>query len=211
MNQWGGHVMNGDLDFAVWGQQRNLDQGMYGVAADDPNEPENPAETRARARIITLDAGQHIYRWAGRGRCGPLPEDKAGSGPWWSTKRGAMKILLRSRATGEPNTSAVARDFSNVARSWGNALDVVVCARVIRPIRCFMGVGRDVRDEKNGELWDSRELQLYIPNLSVKTRAGHLTLSEEARQHLRVLWVKGADAVTISDWNELRPRQGRVG
>lgn len=201
--------MNEGLDFAVWAAQPNLDGGMYGVAAEDPNAPENPAETRARARIITLEPGQDIYRWAGLGRCGPLPEDKAGSGPWWSTKRGAMKILLRSRATGEKNTSGLARDFSNVARSWGNALDLVVCAKVIRPIRCFMGVGRDVRDV-NGEVWDSRELQLYIPNLSVKTAQGHRTLSPEAMQHLRVLWVKSAGAVSIADWNDVRPRNGRV-
>ena len=87
---------------------------------------------------------------------------------------------------------------------------MVVCAKVIRPVRCFMGIGRDVRDD-NGELWDSRELQLYIPSLSVKNAHGGWTLSPVAMQHLRVLWTKSADQVDIDDWNETRPRHGRVG
>jgi hypothetical protein len=202
-------MLNESLTLSDWYTLRNLDDGMYGADPNDPTRAEDPSQCTVRPRLITLNPGQYVYRWVDARKSGTTPEDKAGSGSWWSTKRGAMHILLASR--GDSGTSESARWYSNIARSWGNALDEVVCARVVQPIRAFLGLGRKIEDEDYGEVWDSRGLQLYIPNLSEKdpTR-GVWTLHAEARRHLSVDWVKPASAFELEHWNANMPEGSRI-
>lgn len=183
-------MMNPTLSFADWHKLRNLDGGMYGIFNGDPNEPENPAETYAVPRIVTLNPGQPLFRWV-HSLAGRSHADKA-AGPWWSSKRGAQKVLERARKAGSKDTSEHARWYSSVARSWGSDLGEVVHAMVTQPIRAFMGIGRNIHDPVHGERWDSHGLQLYIPGMSEK-RHGVTTLSTIARHHLRVVWVKASD------------------
>ncbi len=183
-------VMNPNLSFADWHKMRNLDGGMYGIFNGDPNEPENPIETTVVPRIITLNPGQPIFRWI-HSKNGRSHADKA-AGPWWSSKRGAQKVLERARRAGSPDTSEHARWYSSVARSWGSDLGEVVHAMVVQPIKVFMGVGRDIYDSALREKWESHGLQLYIPGMAEK-KNGVLTLSRVARHHLDVMWVKSSD------------------
>ncbi|MEX1368185.1 MAG: hypothetical protein AB1Z98_33960, partial [Nannocystaceae bacterium] len=118
-------MLNEDLSFSDWYSLRNLDSGIYGADPNDPSRPGDPAECASRPRLITLTPGQHIYRWIDTRKSGVTPADKS-SGSWWSTKRGAMRILLESRAAGASSTTEAARSYSNIARSWGHALDEVV-------------------------------------------------------------------------------------
>ena len=191
-------VMNPSLSFADWHKQRNLDTGMVGFFLNDPTQPENPLLTTVVPRIVTLNAGQTIFRWVHSGT-GGSPLEKA-AGPWWSTKRGAQAILRDAKGG---DTSGHARAFSNIARSWGSDLGTVVCATVTGAIKCFLGVGRAIYDEPNREVWDSGGHQLYIPNMSEKGPTGW-TLSKEARANLRVDWVKPAGALSMSDWEAAR-------
>lgn len=191
-------VMNPLLTFADWHKQRNLDTGMVGFFLNDPTQPENPLLTTVVPRIVTLNAGQTIFRWV-HSATGGSPLEKA-AGPWWSTKRGAQAILRDAKGG---DTAGHARAFSNIARSWGSDLGTVVCATVTGAIKCFLGVGRAIYDEPHKEVWDSGGHQLYIPNMSEKGPTGW-TLSKEARANLRVDWVKPAAAVSMSDWEAAR-------
>jgi hypothetical protein len=186
-------VMNANLSFADWHKLRNLDEGMYGIFEGDPNQPENPAETAVVPRIITLNPGQPLFRWVDSKRAGGW-EQKAAA-PWWSSKRGAQQILARTRRTGTPDTAEHARWFSNIARSWNSDLAEVVHVMVQQPIKAFMGVGRDIYDKP--EEWDSRGLQIYIPQMSER-RNGVFTLSRIAKHHLHVVWVKSSDE--FNEW-----------
>jgi hypothetical protein len=183
-------VMNANLSFADWHKLRNLDAGMYGFFNGDPNQPENPAETTAPPRILQLNPGQPLFRWV-HSKAGGSWDQKA-AGPWWSTKRGAQQILERARAHGSRDTSEAARWYSSVARSWGSDLAEVVHVMVMQPIKVFMGVGRDIYDAPNREVWDSHGLQVYIPNMS-EQKNGTWTLSRIAKHHLRIVWVKSSD------------------
>lgn len=199
-------VMNPSLSFADWHKQRNLDTGMVGFFLNDPTQPENPLLTTVVPRIVTLNAGQTIFRWV-HSATGGSPLEKA-AGPWWSTKRGAQAILRDAKGG---DTAGHARAFSNIARSWGSDLGTVVCATVTGAIKCFLGVGRAIYDEPHKEVWDSGGHQLYIPNMSEKGPGGW-TLSKEARANLRIDWVKPAAAVSMSDWEAARsgtPLPGR--
>jgi hypothetical protein len=175
-------VLNENLSFNDWFSLRNLDAGMYGVMRTgpnslDPSQPENPSETMVRPRIITLNVGQIIFRW---GDSRKRNEENQGS-PWWSTPMSAGQIA--TMAGGAASTSDAARTFSKVARSWNNPLDTLVCARVAKPVKCFMGMGRDIWDEANREFMGHRGVQLYIPGLSVFT-GGMVHLSNPAKAHL---------------------------
>lgn len=204
-------MLNEDLSLSQWSSLRNLDSGMYGADPNDPSVAADPAQCQVRPRLVTLTPGQHVYRWVDARKSGATKEDKAGSGPWWSTKRGAMRILLDRRARGDSSTSESARSFSNIARSWGNNLDEVVCMRVVDLVRCFLGVGRDIEDEDHGEVWDSRGLQLYIPNLSAKDPARNVyTLTDQALRYVSVEWVKPASAFQIEHWNATMPSGARI-
>ncbi|MCA9649362.1 MAG: hypothetical protein KC501_05605 [Myxococcales bacterium] len=203
-------MLNEDLCLSQWNSLRNLDAGMYGADPNDPTHAADPSVCTVRPRLITLSAGQHIYRWSDARR-GSTNEEKAAGGAWWSTKRGAMHILIDRKGRGDASTSEAARSYSNVARSWGNNLDEVVCARVIDDIRCFLGMGRDITDEEHGEVWDSRGLQLYIPNLSHKDpTSGAYTLTAEASRHLSVEWVMPAAAFELEHWNANMPERSRI-
>ncbi|MFO0757692.1 MAG: hypothetical protein U0359_14440 [Byssovorax sp.] len=183
-------VMNASLSFADWHKLRNLDGGMYGIHNGDPNQPENPAETMSVPRIVTLTAGQPLFRWVDSKAGGSMHQKAAGS--WWSTKRIAQQILARARAGGTADTSESARHFSNVARAWGSDLREVVHIMVLQPVKAFLGVGRDVWDAQHREKWDSLGLQLYIPQM-VETKNGVRTLSHIAKHHFQVMWVKSSD------------------
>lgn len=196
-------VMNANLSFADWHKMRNLDGGMYGFFKADPNNPEydpkepnkilpeNPVETKVVPRIVTLNPGQPIFRWIDSKSSGRSLEQKA-CGPWWSSKRGAQQILARARGEGSTDTKDAARWYSSVARKWPSDLKEVVHVMVTQPIKAFMGVGRDIYDEKNKEVWDSHGLQIYIPQMS-EQKNGTWTLSRIAKSHLRVVWAKSSD------------------
>ncbi len=184
-------MMNPNLSFADWHKLRNLDGGMYGIFNGDPNEPENPAETSAVPRILTLNPGQPLFRWVDSRRAGRSHHDKA-AGCWWSSKRGAQAVVERARRAGTADTREHARWYSSVARDWSD-LGEVVHVMVIKPIKVFMGVGRDIYDPGHGEKWESRGLQIYIPGMS-ENKNGVYTLSQVARSHLNIVWVKSSDA-----------------
>ncbi len=205
-------MLNPTLSFADWHTLRNLDSGMHDGSGKYIDAKGYEVQG-GRTRIVTLNPSQPIFRWIDSKAVGTA-EDLA-CGPWWSTKRGAQKILRQTEAewsSASPSTAEKARAFSNVARNWsdgkggwvaGGDMGKVVAAMVTAPIKCFLGVGRKVNDGKTGEVWDSRELQLYIPNLSFKHPTGKWTLSPMARQHLRVLWVKPADEFRSWIWHEI--------
>jgi len=188
-------VMNANLSFADWHKLRNLDSGMYGIWADDPNQPENPAETMAVPRIVVLNPGQPLFRWVDSQTHGSW--ERKAAAPWWSTKRGAQQILERTRRSGQADTSEAARWYSSVARSWDNDLREVVHIMVKAPIKAFMGVGRGIYDAEalKKEVWDSHGLQIYIPNMGEQQR-GTWTLSRVAKDHLHIVWVKSSDEFT---------------
>jgi hypothetical protein len=183
-------VMNANLSFSDWHNLYKLDSGMYGVSSVDPNQPEKPDETRAVPRIVQLNPGQPLFRWVHSNSNARSLEQKA-AGSWWSSKRGAQYILERARKSGTTDTSEHARWYSNVARSWGSDLAEVVHVMVVQPVKAFLGVGRDIHDEATNETWDSRGLQIYIPQMS-EERNGVRTLSRIARHHFRIVWVKSS-------------------
>lgn len=179
-------TMNANLTFTDWHSLHKLKDGMFGVHGADPNRPENPDETMARARIVLLRPGQPLFRWAdSKGDGGP---EKRAASPWWTSKRGAQRILAETRREGMRDTSKHARNYSNIARRWNSDLGVVVHAVVVMPINAFMGVGRDIHDETYDEVWNSRGLQLYIPNM-MQYEGGKWVLSDEAKKHLRIVRV----------------------
>jgi hypothetical protein len=195
-------TMNEDLSFATWHSHRNLDDGMMGIFLGNPAQAENPAITATRARIITLNPGQVIFRWISS-KANGTPEQKA-AGSWWSTKRGAQAIMAISARNGQRDTSAGARQFSNIARSWGNDLRQVVCGAVVHPIRCFIGMGRSIYDKPLREVWKEGGLQLYIPNIAEKDASGNWTLSPQAKSNLQILWVKPSSSIDMNCWELAR-------
>src|SRR4051812_9669744 len=167
-------MMNDSITLADWHTFHQLDSGIYGYMAGDATRPENPALTMATPRIVTLNPGQVIFRWCHSGM--PVPT----ASPWWATKRGAQAILRKS-AGGD--TAEAARAASNVARSWNSDLGNVVFATVIGAgVKAFLGMGRAIWDAQTRESWDSKQLQLYVPNMSVAGPAGR-TMSPDALRH----------------------------
>lgn len=185
-------VMNANLSLADWGKLHNIDTGMYGVSSRDPNEPERPDETRVVPRIVQLNPGQPLFRWV-NSKSGALSLEQKAAGPWWSSKRGAQHILERARQSGKKDTSEHARWYSNVARKWDSDLKEVVHVMVVQPVKVFIGVGKDIYDEEHDEHWNSRGLQLYIPQMAER-RHGVWTLSRIAKHHFRIIWVKSSEA-----------------
>ncbi len=202
-------MLNQDLSLSQWYTLRNLSGGMHGVDPNDPTQLANPAECTVRPRLVTLNPGQHVYRWVDSDAVGPLNEDKA-CGAWWSTKRGAQQILKLHETLGHRSSEDAARVVSNIAKSFSKKLDQVVCARVVQPVRCFLGVGLAVTEDEEfgGGQWDSRAHQLYIPHLGEKDESrGVWTMTADARAHMQVAWVKSATTFGREDWNAEMDRQ----
>ncbi|HKQ71293.1 MAG TPA: hypothetical protein VJT73_18245 [Polyangiaceae bacterium] len=189
-------MMNSAISLADWHRLPQLDSGMYGYMPSDPSQPENPILTMAVPRIVTLSPGQVIFRWCHSGA--PVPA----ASPWWSTKRGAQAIL---RAALGGDSSDAARSANNVAKMWKSDLRAVVFAKVLaEPVRCFLGVGRAIWDARHRERLDSKQHQLYIPNM---TLPGTRTLSPEALSHFSFRPAIPSAQVTAQDWEAATGRE----
>jgi len=145
---------------------------------------------------ITLTPGKVIFRFAqrtGAGSAFNVPDELGADlswapfcGPWWTTALGFENMLARVSATYENSAIGVvggrgmklreyARRYSAVFTDWSR-MEIVGMCRVLRPIRCFMGMGAklsrsDVKVNYQGielvesETYTDSNVQLYIPNL----------------------------------------------
>jgi hypothetical protein len=156
---------------------------------DDLSLSKLPESARAglrSPRIVTLNAGQVLYRFASTS----LAQQLWPAGPWWMHERDYQKIVAeyeRSRARhGEDGLTLgyLGRAAMAVKQSWSK-MDVVVKARVGHDIKAFAGLGRSQFNEQmpNGiritwQGWPNVE-QLFIPNISDRhglTSTGHKAL-----------------------------------
>ncbi|MCA9711256.1 MAG: hypothetical protein KDK70_35790, partial [Myxococcales bacterium] len=112
-------MLNADLCLSQWSTHftAGMEGGVYGPDPNNPLRPEDPSSCTVRPRLLTLTPGQHIYRWVDAASSGSTYEEKA-TGRWWSTKRGAMHILLERLDTGATSTTDAARRYSSVKHSW---------------------------------------------------------------------------------------------
>jgi hypothetical protein len=147
-------------------------------------------------RPITLTAGKYVFRFAQNSASGSalnVPGEHGSKiawapfcGTWWTTSLGFENMLARVSATFEGSALGVsggkglplreyARKYSAVFSDWSR-MEIVGMCKVLRPIRCFMGMGAklsrsDVKVEAHGidlvesETFDDANVQLYIPNL----------------------------------------------
>jgi len=178
-------ALNEGLTLADWTWHRNfnLQSGVYGPQDDDVSP-----------RVVNLALGQPLFRWCDSSRA---TKESCAAGAWWSTKRGAATIIRQALYRDDRDSAPIAQKFSNVLPSW-NDCRKVVCVTVIRPIRCFIGVGKKIVDD-DGEDWDSRELQLYIPNMTSKS-AGRVVLNPYAANYIRINWVQPSNQINVSLW-----------
>lgn len=152
----------------------------------------------AHVKVITLAPGKIIFRFAqgsedNKVRLLSVPETEAAGrnwgpfcGAWWTSALGFENMLARVSATYENSSHGVvggqrmtlrqyARRYSAVFTDW-NHMEFIGMSRVLRPIKCFMGMGapmpeRQVKVNVNGisllenESYGDTNVQLYIPNL----------------------------------------------
>jgi hypothetical protein len=149
----------------------------------------------SHVKPITLTVGKHVFRFgsSSAGSALNVPEKMGGQtkwapfcGPWWTTSLGFENMLARVSATYEDSSIGVAggkgmglrsfaRNYSAVFTDWSR-MDIVGMCKVLRPIRCFMGMGAklsrsDVKVQYQGielvesEKYEDANVQLYIPNL----------------------------------------------
>jgi hypothetical protein len=175
---------------------------MESVAARTTGKPPRDGLGNVRGgltehvRPITLTPGKHVFRFAQNGASGGainVPGDHGAKlqfapfcGPWWTTSLGFENMLARVSSTFDNSAIGVAggkglplreyaRKYSAVFTDWSR-LEIVGMCKVLRPIRCFMGMGAkltrsDVKVEANGielvatETYEDANVQLYIPNL----------------------------------------------
>jgi hypothetical protein len=138
-------------------------------------------------RPITLTAGKYVFRFA-QSSNEPASKDPLAPfhGPWWTTSLGFENMLARVSSTFDNSAIGVAggkglplreyaRKYSAVFTDWSR-MEIVGMCKVLKPIRCFMGMGAklsrsDVKIEVNGvplvatESYEDTNVQLYIPNL----------------------------------------------
>jgi len=155
-------------------------------------------------KVITLTPGKVIFRFAQQGDLDKdgkpskgnsamnLPDDVGNAhaflpfcGAWWTTALGFENMLARVSATYENSALGVAggkglglrdyaRRYSAVFTDWSR-MEIVGMSRVLRPIRCFMGMGAKLSREfkvvvdgiplVESETYNDSNVQLYIPNL----------------------------------------------
>ena len=166
---------------------------LESLAKRDTGDPKNPPRDGLRnvrggltthVKVITLTPGKRLFRFAEqrgeRENIGPF------CGPWWTTSLGFENMLARVSATYESSGIGVvsgkgmrlreyARRYSAVFTDWSK-MDIVGMSQVLRPIRCFMGMGAKLMRDNvvvkvhgieliETETYDDANIQLYLPNL----------------------------------------------
>jgi hypothetical protein len=129
-------------------------------------------------RIVTLTAGQILYRFASTSS----PAHLWAAGPWWMYEHDYHKIIAQHQQ-GKLSLGYLGRSAMAVQQSWSK-MDVVVKAVVSQDIKAFAGRGRTQYREMtpNGMFitltgWENVE-QLFIPNIG--DRNGRTSLGWQA-------------------------------
>ncbi len=141
--------------------------------------PEAARQGMRQIRVVTLDAGQILFRFASTKRHDgtPIPSDRWAASPWWMLEqdyRQINRVFEQGRLVhGEDSLSLgfIGRSAVAVQQSWSR-VDVVIKAHVLSEINVFSGPGRTQYREMapNGLFitlpgWPDVE-QLFIPNIS---------------------------------------------
>lgn len=153
-------------------------------------------------KVITLTPGKQIFRFGQNTEATAqspgssalnVPDALSGTqswapfcGPWWTSSLGFENMLGRVSATYESSAIGVlggkalglreyARRYSAVFTDWSR-MEIVGACRVLRPIRCFMGMGAKLERSNvpvsyggiqllESESYQDANVQLYLPNL----------------------------------------------
>ncbi len=149
------------------------------VVVNDSLTTDHPEFSRAAAGIrkptvVTLDAGQVIFRFASTERIENgkrLPTNSAdwANGAWW-VKEADYRIIISEFLKSKLSLGTIARSAAAVQPSW-SLVDVSIKAHIINDMKVFEGVGAPQFNDSlpNGMKmtlsgWPNVS-QLYIPNM----------------------------------------------
>lgn len=116
----------------------------------------------------TLEPGQVIFklghRFVGNNR---LLNEEIISASWWFTS-GAIELISKTW-NGEGSLSDTFRLFGAIAKRWGGSADLIVKAKIMKPLVAYIGPGtiqdfRCLEKEEGNNLWD---LPLWVPSPSI--------------------------------------------
>ena len=116
---------------------------------------------------VTLLPHMLLYRFAERG----TPEDRLYAAFWW-VGYSAHQALFQLAGPNGKNLRRTVRERLAVPPEWGNAMDLLVCAHVLKPLSAWSGTPRTARSKDTGTQhygapWkpDRSITQLFLPGL----------------------------------------------